>query len=232
MALSPALQQFGRVIFIFLLCCIVAGSVAVACLQMGGLPQWRSQATSASTPAPPTVRPPLPAGSYPQGPLDVGTALPEMEPEGWVNGSPASEIASGKRLIVLDIWAHWCPACRETAPALVELQKKFGDRVSFVSLTNVGQGQVESFADQAEIPWSCGYGASLESLAQFGVYSSQRMTANYNPGYEVLPTIYVIGADGRVLWHDNQARPLHRKLALDIVQDLENELTRLLAVES
>src|SRR5262245_21864317 len=134
MALSKRLQQLGRVVFIFLLSGVTAASVAVACLQMGGLPQWGSPATSVSTIAPPTVRPPLPEGSYPQGPLDVGTALPKMEPKGWINGVPGSEIEPGKRLMVLDIWAQWCPACRETAPALVRLQKKFGDQVSFVSL--------------------------------------------------------------------------------------------------
>jgi len=155
-----------------------------------------------------------------------------MQPEGWINGAPSPEIEPGKRLVVLDIWSHWCPACRVTAPGLVRLQKKFGDQVSFVSLTNVDQKQVEMFADQSQIKWSCGYGASLESLSQFGAYTSKWMTETYNPGYEVQPTIYVVDADGRILWHDNQARPLHLKLPEEVVQDLESELERLLAVES
>jgi thiol-disulfide isomerase/thioredoxin len=174
----------------------------------------------------------LPDGSYPLEPLAAGTPLPLMEAEGWIQGTPQQPGEPGPRLVVLDIWSHWCMACRETAPGLVRLQQKFADRqVAFVSLTNVDRQQVENFATHANIPWPCGYGASLESLSRYGAYCPTRMSKMYNPGYEVQPTLYVIGADGKILWHDDQARPRHLKRSDALLQDLEATISQLLAAE-
>jgi hypothetical protein len=103
--------------------------------------------------------------------------------------------------------------------------------VEFVSLSNVARHGVEVFVESADIPWACGYGATLEELAQFGAYSADRMGANYNPGYEVSPTLYLIGPDGRVLWNDRQARPKHLKGSAELVQELDAEIERLLTAE-
>jgi hypothetical protein len=47
------------------------------------------------------------------------------------------------------------------------------------------------------------------------------MSATYNPGYEVSPTIYLIGPDGKILWSDHQARPRHQKAEKAMLFDLE-----------
>ncbi len=184
---------------------------------------------SSSAPGPgsttPTVRPPLPAGSYPTSPLAGGALAPPFEAAGWVNGPPTRPVAPGTRLIVLDVWAHWCPACRLTAPGVVRAYQKFKDRgVAFVSLTNVDREGVEDFVEQYDIPWPCGYGSPLEAIARFGAYSRDRMTENYNPGYEVSPTFYIFSADHRVLWHDGQARPRHLKDSETLIRELDAEI--------
>jgi hypothetical protein len=60
---------------------------------------------------PDSARPPgravLSPGSYPASPLTVGTASPEFEAAGWMNGEPPLPASPGHRLIVLDIWANW-----------------------------------------------------------------------------------------------------------------------------
>jgi hypothetical protein len=78
--------------------------------------------------------------------------------------------------------------------------------VEFVSMTNVPRGRAEQFAQAFSVPWPCGYGAALEGIARWGAYSADRMSPNYNPGYEVSPTLYLLGPDGHVLWCDGQAR--------------------------
>ncbi|AMV25101.1 thiol-disulfide oxidoreductase [Gemmata sp. SH-PL17] len=173
-----------------------------------------------------SVRGPLPPGTYPAQPLPAGTLLPALKAEGWVNG-PA--VGTGHRLVVVDIWAHWCPGCRATAPGLVRAYHRFKERgVAFVSLTNVARPSVEEFVSSLDVPWPAGYGADLESIAALGAYSSARMGATYNPGYEVSPTLYLLDANGRVLWHDDQARPRHTKDAPTIVEDLVAEIERAL----
>jgi len=173
----------------------------------------------------------LPPGSYPTEPLAAGTPAPLMQAAGWLNGDPQQPGEEGSPLIVLDIWSHWCPVCRQTAPGLVRLQEKFADQpVAFVSLTDVSEYQVQSFVDEFDISWPCGYGAGLKGISRFGAYNPARAPGNYNLGYEVTPTLYVIGPDGRVLWHDAQARPQHTKNSDALIRELEAELERLLSV--
>jgi hypothetical protein len=100
--------------------------------------------------------------------------------------------------------------------------------VAFVSLSNVAHDGVEDFVESADIPWSCGYGASAKDLVQFGAYSPDRMGGNCIPGYEAFPTLYLISPDGRVLWNDRQARALHIKSGAELVQELDAEIEHLL----
>jgi thiol-disulfide isomerase/thioredoxin len=175
--------------------------------------------------------PVLPAGSFSPFPLEPGTNFPLFEAEGWLNDSPPLPNSHGQNLLVVDIWAGWCPACRETAPGLVKAHERFKDRVVFVSLTNLPRPKVELFAEQFAIPWPCGYGATHESLARYGAYSTDRLSPTYNPGYEVSPTLFIVSAEGRILWNDGQARPRHLKTSGVLMRDFNAALEKLLVDE-
>jgi hypothetical protein len=117
-----------------------------------------------------------------------------------------------------------------SAPGLVEVQRKYASRgVAFVSLTNEPRGTAERFANDYSVPWPCGYGATLPFLARLGAYSATRMSASYNPSYAINPTVYLIDPDGRVLWNDSQARPLHTKESTALVREIDVAIERALA---
>lgn len=121
-------------------------------------------------------------------------------------------------------------ACGMTAPGLVEAQRKYAGRgVAFISLTNERRGTAERFVNDVSVPWPCGYGASLQFLAGLGTYSTKRMSVSYLPSYAINPTVYLIGPDGRVLWNDAQARPLHTKEPMAQVRDIDAAIERALA---
>jgi thiol-disulfide isomerase/thioredoxin len=40
----------------------------------------------------------------------------------------------GKRPMLIEFWATWCPVCRELMPTLLDAEKKYGQRVKFVAL--------------------------------------------------------------------------------------------------
>ena len=40
----------------------------------------------------------------------------------------------GKTPMLIEFWATWCPNCKELMPALLEAEKKFGNRVKFVAI--------------------------------------------------------------------------------------------------
>jgi thiol-disulfide isomerase/thioredoxin len=210
---------------------------------------------------PPGPRPPiskegmdlLPEGTYPADPLPPGTKVPPLAAAGWINGRPPAP--GGFRLLVLDLWADWCPACRQIAPGLMRVYQKYrGNGVAFVSMTPDRQEGALSFVEQFKVPWACGYGVPRETIAAFGAYNADRL-ANYfdainldrrrpaaeratadlpeavRPRYELSPMFYVIGRDGRVLWHDGQARPRHTRTLPELLQDLEDAIERGLATD-
>lgn len=45
-------------------------------------------------------------------------------------------IASKKgKVVVVDVWSTWCEPCKREFPNLVELQKKYGDRIACISIS-------------------------------------------------------------------------------------------------
>lgn len=141
--------------------------------------------------------------------LEVGQQMPSLEAKGWLNtdaGTPRVREATLGKITVVDVWGLWCPYCEGFAPGLVQLHAKYAAKgVSFVSVSTDPQSTVTSFAQRFSIPWLSGYQASSQTIASFNALNTSAMT----PGYEVRPTIYLIGTDGRVLWWDNQARYRH-----------------------
>ena len=76
--------------------------------------------------------------------------------------------------------------------------------MTFVSLTTQPEASVQQFVDQHAVPWSCGYGAQ-STIARLGAFKRDSKI----PGYEVMPTLFLIDADSTVRWCDGQARMLH-----------------------
>jgi thiol-disulfide isomerase/thioredoxin len=158
--------------------------------------------------------------------LKAGDKVPALAAEGWLNGTPPSPSDPGVRLMVIDIWAHWCPFCRQGAPGLVGLYKKYAGRgVSFVSLTNMHRTSVAQFVEDFGLAWPNGYGATPETIVALGAGSGMGM-----PGYGVAPTLYLVGPDGKVVWSDEQARYHHTESA-KWRQDVERAIDAALARE-
>lgn len=68
-----------------------------------------------------------------EGGIAVGTTAPAMATLPTVDGG-LFELSSvvGKRPVVMEFWATWCPLCKKLEPAMAEARAKYGDRVSFV----------------------------------------------------------------------------------------------------
>jgi hypothetical protein len=87
------------------------------------------------------------------------------------------------------------------------LYEKFSARgVAFVSMTSMSKQMAEEFVKEFSIPWPNGYSLTSEELVLLGVKSGVSM-----PGYELVPSVYVVGTDGRVRWCDNQGRFRHKE---------------------
>lgn len=146
-----------------------------------------------TTPVPPTPQ------------LKVGDVIPPLNVKGWIGGPPPVVGAPGQKLLLIDIWAHWCPFCKTSAPQLATLHEKYSSRgVHFVGLTNMPDDMVGSYVSRGRIPWPNGYQMSTDTIVRLGAG-----TGMPGAGYQVAPTILLVGPDGVVRWTDERKRMLH-----------------------
>jgi thiol-disulfide isomerase/thioredoxin len=99
------------------------------------------------------------------------------------------------KVIVLDLWATWCPPCRDEIPGFIRLQEKYRDKglevvgVSLDPVDSRGQGgaaAVAPFMQRMGINYTIWMINRYEALGNYPL----------GQGY---PTTYIIGRDGRTV---------------------------------
>lgn len=91
------------------------------------------------------------------------------------------------KVVVLNIWATWCPPCREEMPTLDALQDELGgDRFEVVALSvdQAGPQVVRDFYAEIEIE-------------QLALYIDSSMQAMVDLGVRGIPTTLVLDRNGR-----------------------------------
>ncbi len=132
-------------------------------------------------------------GDETTGAVSVPTAAPAPKP------APDFELElfSGKTIklsdfqdkkpVVLNFWASWCPPCREEAPELAKLGKRYGEDVEFIGVvTNDSQENAERFMKEFDITYENG----LDRANIGGLY-----------GLTGIPETFWIDRDGRIVDH-------------------------------
>ena len=54
-------------------------------------------------------------------------------------------------VLIVNFWAPWCVPCRREVPALIKIQKQFGDQVQILGLALDGVENVQAFADEHDM---------------------------------------------------------------------------------
>ena len=69
------------------------------------------------------------------GGIAVGASAPTMAALATLDGTPFDlQSVVGKRPVVIEFWATWCPLCKKLEPGMAAARAKYGDRVSFVHI--------------------------------------------------------------------------------------------------
>jgi cytochrome c biogenesis protein CcmG/thiol:disulfide interchange protein DsbE len=116
----------------------------------------------------------------------VGETPPEIKADGWLNAEKPVSLADLKgKVVVVEFWATWCPPCRRSIPHLIQLHEKYAkDGVVIVGLTDEPKDKVEPFAKKMNMTYIVGYGSPTGDAY----------------GVEGIPTAFVIGPEGKVVW--------------------------------
>ena len=122
---------------------------------------------------------------YPPVELEVIRPVPDFEAP-TLRGEPFQMAAHRGEIVVVNVWATWCPPCRLEVPGFVELQEQFrDDGVVFVGLNvdEEGLGAIQSFVDE--------YGVNYPQV------DGRRVVYRHFPG-DAIPRTYLIDRQGRI----------------------------------
>ena len=89
-------------------------------------------------------------------------------------------------MILVNFWATWCPPCREEIPALIALQKKYGDQLQIIGISqdSGSPDPVARFAEARGI--------------NYPVVMTTPEIEKLFPNVYALPTSFLIDRDGRI----------------------------------
>lgn len=115
----------------------------------------------------------------------------EIKAAGWINSTGETLAAlKGKKAVVVEFWATWCPPCRKSIPHLNKLHEKYGDKVTIIGLSNESKDKVEGFAKKFGMKYVVGYGSS--SYKDYGV--------------KRIPIAFVINKAGEIVWSGSPSK--------------------------
>lgn len=112
---------------------------------------------------------------------------------------------SKDKVILINMWATWCPPCLAEMPSLQKLYESYGDRVDFYFVSSEEKSVPQKFA--------------IKKGYTFPIYS-ENTTIPKILSTEVLPTTYLISKKGEIIiketgaadWNSDEIKTLLDKL--------------------
>lgn len=102
--------------------------------------------------------------------IPVGQTPPEVTVED-LNGDTVSLARwVGKKPVIVEFWATWCPICEELLPRMEAAQKKYGDKAEFVVVAvavNQSKNSVRRHIEKHPMPFTFlwdGNGAAVRAF--------------------------------------------------------------------
>jgi thiol-disulfide isomerase/thioredoxin len=109
-----------------------------------------------------------------------------------LTGTPHSSNEWQGKILVLNFWATWCPACLKEIPAFMALQTQFAEKVQFVGIALDDLEAVKTFQQKAAVNYPLlisGDWAGFDLAKKLGNFVS------------AIPYTVVVNRDGLVVYH-------------------------------
>ena len=89
--------------------------------------------------------------------IPVGETPPAVTLESLTGDSVPLSQWIGKKPVIIEFWATWCPICAELLPRMEAAQKKFGDRAEFLVVAvavNQSKNSVRRHLERDPMPFT------------------------------------------------------------------------------
>jgi peroxiredoxin len=102
--------------------------------------------------------------------IPVGETPPAVTLESMTGDSVALSRWIGRKPVIVEFWATWCPICAELLPRMEAAQKKFGDRAEFLVVAvavNQSKNSVRRHLERHPMPFTFlwdGNGAAVRAF--------------------------------------------------------------------
>lgn len=130
--------------------------------------------------------------------LTILDDAPDFEISHWVKGEKVNGFAEGK-VYVMEFWATWCGPCKASMPHISELQEEYGDKVTFIGVSDEPLATVVNFLckEQSEGKlWNDVIKYTLTTDPDESVKKDYFRAA----GQRGIPCAFIIGKDSKIQW--------------------------------
>lgn len=109
------------------------------------------------------------AGAQEAG-IPVGSTGPDVTLETLDGGSAKLSQWVGKKPVLLEFWASWCPNCKALEPAMEAAHAEFGNRIEFIGIAvsvNQPVDRVKRYMERYKLPMTMLYDRRGDASAAY-----------------------------------------------------------------
>ena len=154
--------------------------------------------TASDSPPKDLEEPVLPDEPSPTGELIIGDLAPPISIAKWVKGDAVEGFTKDK-VYVVEFWATWCGPCLASMPHIASLQTEYGDKVTFIGVSDEEEDVVSGFMGQ-----NAGSGKLWSEVLTYTIAldADRQTNAAYMQaaGQNGIPCAFIVGKSGTVEW--------------------------------